>query len=195
MLGEKISPREIDEALLDHPAVAQAVAFALPDARLGETVAAAVILKTPGVTEKELRTFVAQKLADFKVPQKIVFLEEIPKGPTGKIQRIGLAEKLGLQNIPTSQPESEPVEVAAPTAMQDYVMGLWRDALHMQNIENNASFLEMGGDSVLAAQVVTAITDQLGLKISLIEFLDSNTISAQARLLEEKLLSSQDSLS
>ena len=95
--GEKVSPREIDEVLLDHPAVVQAVTFALPHEKLGEEIAAAVILR-PGkaATAKELREFAGQRLADFKVPRKFVFLEEIPKGPTGKLQRIGLAEKLGL---------------------------------------------------------------------------------------------------
>jgi acyl-CoA synthetase (AMP-forming)/AMP-acid ligase II len=95
--GEKVAPVEVDEALMDHPSVAQAVAFALPHKRLGETVAAAVRLAEGAeLDEKTLKSFVAERLADFKVPQKIVFLEEIPKGPTGKMQRIGMAEKLGL---------------------------------------------------------------------------------------------------
>jgi acyl-CoA synthetase (AMP-forming)/AMP-acid ligase II len=95
--GEKVSPVEVDEALMDHPEVAQAVAFALPHRKLGETVAAAVRLaEGSALDEKTLKGFVAERLADFKVPQKIVFLEEIPKGPTGKMQRIGMAEKLGL---------------------------------------------------------------------------------------------------
>ena len=95
--GEKISPAEIDEALLDHPAVQQALAFAVPHDKLGEDVAAVVVLKDGAVaTERELRDFVNEKLAAFKVPNKIYFLSEIPKGATGKLQRIGLAEKLGL---------------------------------------------------------------------------------------------------
>jgi oxalate---CoA ligase len=95
--GEKISPREVDEILLDHPAVAQVVTFAVPHAKLGEDVAAAVVLKEgQEADEKALRSFAAERLADFKVPRKVLFLEEIPKGATGKLQRIGLAEKLGL---------------------------------------------------------------------------------------------------
>ena len=95
--GEKISPREVDEVLLDHPAVAQAVTFSMPHPKLGEDVAAAVVLR-PGsaATEQELRKFVGTRLADMKVPRKILFLEEIPKGATGKLQRIGLAARLGL---------------------------------------------------------------------------------------------------
>ena len=95
--GEKISPREVDEILMDHPAVQQVVTFGIPHEKLGEEVGAAVVLREgASATEKELREFVAIRLADFKVPRKILFLAEIPKGATGKLQRIGLAAKLGL---------------------------------------------------------------------------------------------------
>jgi acyl-CoA synthetase (AMP-forming)/AMP-acid ligase II len=95
--GEKISPREIDDLLSTHPAVAQVVTFAIPHDKLGEDVAAAVVLREgQSVSDRDLREFVARRLADFKVPRRIVFLDEIPKGATGKLQRIGLAAKLGL---------------------------------------------------------------------------------------------------
>jgi len=95
--GEKVSPREVDEALMDHPAVLQAVAFAVPHDMLGEDVAAAVVLREGmSANEQELRAFLAERLAAFKAPRKILFLAEIPKGATGKLQRIGLAAKLGL---------------------------------------------------------------------------------------------------
>ncbi|PWT74580.1 MAG: AMP-dependent synthetase [Proteobacteria bacterium] len=95
--GEKISPREVDEVLMDHPAVQQVVTFAVPHDKLGEDVGAAVVLREgASATDKELREFCAERLAQFKVPRTIVFLTEIPKGATGKLQRIGLAQKLGL---------------------------------------------------------------------------------------------------
>lgn len=95
--GEKISPREVDEVLMDHPAVQQVVTFAMPHPKLGEEVAAAAVLREgANLSESELREFAAVRLADFKVPRKILFLDEIPKGATGKLQRIGLAAKLGL---------------------------------------------------------------------------------------------------
>jgi acyl-CoA synthetase (AMP-forming)/AMP-acid ligase II len=95
--GEKISPREVDEIILDHPDVAQVVTFSVPHDKLGEDVAAAVVL-TDGstLTEKALQSFVAERLAAFKVPRIVLFVDEIPKGATGKLARIGLAEKLGL---------------------------------------------------------------------------------------------------
>ncbi|WP_347312532.1 acyl--CoA ligase [Defluviimonas sp. SAOS-178_SWC] len=95
--GEKISPLEVDGILLDHPAIAQVVTFAMPHAKLGEEVAAAVMLREgSAATEREIRDFASGRLADFKVPRRIIILDEIPKGATGKLQRIGLAEKLGL---------------------------------------------------------------------------------------------------
>ena len=95
--GEKISPLEVDGVLLDHPAIVQVVAFAMPHAKLGEEVAAAVVLREGHTaTEREIRDFAASRMADFKVPRRVIILDEIPKGATGKLQRIGLAEKLGL---------------------------------------------------------------------------------------------------
>jgi acyl-CoA synthetase (AMP-forming)/AMP-acid ligase II len=95
--GEKVSPLEVDNVLMDHPDVAQVLTFAMPHPKLGEEVAAAVVLRD-GATENEhaIRDFAAERLAAFKVPRKIVFLAEIPKGATGKLMRIGLAAKLGI---------------------------------------------------------------------------------------------------
>ncbi|RWB73523.1 MAG: AMP-dependent synthetase [Mesorhizobium sp.] len=95
--GEKISPLEVDDVLMDHPAVAQVVTFAMPHDKLGEEVASAVVLREgQSASEADIRGFAATRLADFKVPRKVVILDEIPKGATGKLQRIGLAAKLGL---------------------------------------------------------------------------------------------------
>jgi acyl-CoA synthetase (AMP-forming)/AMP-acid ligase II len=95
--GEKVSPLEVDDVLMDHPAIAQVVTFAMPHAKLGEEVACAVVLREGMVVvEQEIRSFAAGRLADFKVPRKVMIIQEIPKGATGKLQRIGLAQKLGL---------------------------------------------------------------------------------------------------
>ena len=95
--GEKISPREIDEALLEHPAVAQAVAFAVPHPKLGEEIAAAVVLQEGStLTQRQVRAFAAERLAGYKVPRQVLFLDGIPKGPSGKLKRVGLAKELGL---------------------------------------------------------------------------------------------------
>ena len=95
--GEKIAPREVDDVLIEHPAVAQVVTFSVPHLKLGEDVAAAIVLREGmELTDRELRDFASASLAAFKVPKQIIFVDEIPKGSTGKLQRIGLAKKLGL---------------------------------------------------------------------------------------------------
>lgn len=101
--GEKVSPLEVDGVLSAHPAIAQVVTFALPHPKLGEEVAAAVVLREgEEVTDRDIRSFASERLADFKVPRKVIILDEIPKGATGKMQRIGLAEKLGLVDTAAS---------------------------------------------------------------------------------------------
>jgi len=95
--GEKISPLEVDAVLLAHPNIAQVVCFAVPHPKLGEDIAAAVVPTDGAALDPQtVRAFAAERLADFKVPRQVVMLDEIPKGATGKIQRIGMAEKLGL---------------------------------------------------------------------------------------------------
>ncbi len=95
--GEKVSPREVDDVLMEHPAVDLAVTFAIPHRALGEEVGAAVVLKEgAAATPEALRAFAAERLAAFKVPRRVLILDDIPKGATGKLQRIGLAAKLGL---------------------------------------------------------------------------------------------------
>jgi len=95
--GEKISPLEVDVALMDHPSIEQVVTFAVPHAKLGEEVAAAVVLREGAEAQpQEIRAFASERLASFKVPKTVLILDEIPKGPTGKPRRIGLAEQLGL---------------------------------------------------------------------------------------------------
>jgi acyl-CoA synthetase (AMP-forming)/AMP-acid ligase II len=95
--GEKIAPIEVDNILMEHPSVRQVVTFAMPSRTFGEDIAAAIVLHDGAEADAEcLRGFVAGRLAPFKVPRSIVFLQEIPKGPTGKPQRIGLAQRLGV---------------------------------------------------------------------------------------------------
>jgi acyl-CoA synthetase (AMP-forming)/AMP-acid ligase II len=84
--GEKISPREIDEVLLSHPAVAEAVCFGVAHPTWGEEVAAAVVLREPA-TEADLLAYCRERLADYKRPKQIFVTETIPRTATGKIQR------------------------------------------------------------------------------------------------------------
>jgi acyl-CoA synthetase (AMP-forming)/AMP-acid ligase II/acyl carrier protein len=190
--GEKISPREIDEALLEHPAVAQAMAFAIPDPKLGENIAAAIVLRTPGTTEKELRHFLSERLSAYKIPTKIIFIEEIPKGPTGKPQRIDMAKKLGLDSTMQSSVTTPPAYLPARTQTEERLAGLWRDVLKVDQVSIRQPFLELGGDSMTAMQLANRICEWLGVMINLVDFFEAQTIAEQAVLVDELLLNNHN---
>jgi len=97
--GENIAPREIDEALYEHPAVLEAAGFGIPDTRYGQEVMACVALKQGAdCDEQELASLLEQKLGAFKSPKRIYFLDDLPKGPSGKIQRLKLPEMIEKLN-------------------------------------------------------------------------------------------------
>lgn len=189
--GEKILPREIDEVLLDHPAVAQAVAFGIPNPVLGEEVGAAVIVRDPAVTTQQLRRFAATRLAPFKVPYQLVIVDTIPKGPTGKLQRIGLAEKLGLKATELMIP-SAPTEYVPPqNDIERQLEGLWCRVLNLPEVSVTQSFLDSGGDSMTAAQLMTRLQQEFALRLSVTDLFDAPTIREQA-VVVTRLLASQN---
>ena len=97
--GEKISPLEVDNVLMEHPDIQQVVTFAVVDKMLGEEIGAAIVMADgKSMDSVQLRKYAGEHLAKFKIPKHIVFVDEIPKGATGKLQRIGLAKKLGLED-------------------------------------------------------------------------------------------------
>ena len=184
--GEKIAPREVEEVLMEHPAVAQTVVFAVPDARLGEEAATAVVLqKGSHVTAREIRQFAATRLTDFKVPRHVVIVDEIPKGPTGKIQRAGLAEKL---NFSTSDgdilgTEKQPF-AAVRLGMEAILVQIWSQILGVEQVGVNDNFFALGGDSILAAQIIARVREVLPVELSFLTFIESPTVAAMARSLE-----------
>lgn len=180
--GEKISPREVDELLLQHPAVAEALTFAVPDPRVGEEVAAVVVLRPDAqATEAELTTFAAEKLAEFKVPRRILIRDTIPKGPTGKPQRIGLAQRLGLNG---EEPKRQLAHLEPSTETEKTVAAIWRAVLKLSSISTNDRFFDIGGDSILAAQVVARVQQQVGRSIPIVLVFQSPTIAEMARAID-----------
>jgi acyl-CoA synthetase (AMP-forming)/AMP-acid ligase II/acyl carrier protein len=166
--GEKISPREIDDVMLEHPAIAQAVACSIPDQRLGEDVIA-VLVRHQGVTvsERELREFAGTRLAPFKVPRRMIFVDEIPKGPTGKIQRIGLADRLGIKSLKFTQFVETGATIAPPhTRIESALVEIWAQVLGLDRVGIHDNFFELGGDSLMSAEVATRVERLLGVKIN-----------------------------
>ena len=182
--GEKIAPREIDEALLQHPAVAQAVAFGMPHPTLGEEVAAAVVLR-PGmqVTAKELTDFIGEHLAYFKLPRRVVFLTEIPKGPTGKVQRIGLGEK--LKDSLSAIPEAGKASIPPGTPTETTLVGVWAEVLGTTGFGIQDDFLDLGGDSLKAIQVLSRLNAHFGLKLTIREIFKLPTIQARGEAIDK----------
>jgi acyl-CoA synthetase (AMP-forming)/AMP-acid ligase II/acyl carrier protein len=184
--GEKISPREVDEVLQEHPGVAQAVACAIPDPRLGEDVIAAVV-RRPGasVSERELRQFASTRLAPFKVPRRVMFVEQIPKGPTGKIQRIGLADRLGVQSLKFTQPAEPATFVAPRTRTEATLAEIWVDILGLDRVGVHDNFFELGGDSLASVEVDLQVQARLGVTVNARE-LAFGTLQQVATACEER---------
>jgi acyl-CoA synthetase (AMP-forming)/AMP-acid ligase II/acyl carrier protein len=186
--GEKISPKEVDDVLMDHPAVAQAVTFAVPDPTLGEDVGAVIVLRNDTTaTAAEIRDFAATRLVDFKVPRFVVFRDAIPKGPTGKLQRIGLARVLELSS--PARPDTPPARDFTPprTQLEHRLAGLWADVLKIERPGIHEHFLDLGGDSMLAALLVSRIREELQLELSIRSLFDAPTVAEQSAVIEESL--------
>jgi acyl carrier protein len=176
----------VDDALAEHPAIARAVTFPVPHPTLGEDVAAALVLR-PGatVTDTEIRRFVGSRLAPFKAPRRIVIVDAIPLGATGKPERQRLAATLGLTTPvePTAGWEAGP---PALTAIEAQVAKIWSEVLG-RAVGPEDDFIELGGDSLRATVATARITAALGVALPLDEFFDRPTVAAVAARLARRL--------
>jgi acyl-CoA synthetase (AMP-forming)/AMP-acid ligase II/thioesterase domain-containing protein/acyl carrier protein len=147
--GEKISPYEVERALLLHPSVKEAAAFSVPHPRLGENVAAAVVLKPETNTPtQDIKTFLADHLAPFKVPQHVFVVPQLLKGATGKVSRSELSEAMAHRIRDVAPPE---------TPLEFQILDIWKTLLHRDDIGIDDDFFELGGDSLLAVQMVLEV--------------------------------------
>jgi len=180
--GEKVAPPEVEDALLAHPDVAEAVAFAAPHERLGEDVAAAVVLRADAVVSQgELRRFVAERLAPFKVPRRIVFVDEVPLGPTGKPQRTGLAARLGLE-----LPEARSDTIEPRDDVERDLAGIFADVLRLDGpVGVTDDFVELGADSLHFAELLAEVESRFGRRLPAAVFLSDTTPRHLAELVRE----------
>ena len=180
--GEKIAPREVDEVLSRHPSVAQVIAFAVPHPTLGEDIAAAVVLKERArITAGEIREFAAARLSDYKVPNQVLIVDEIPKGPTGKLQRLGLAEKLAGRLAA----EMKDNFVAPRSAIEQEITAIWSSLLKTEPIGIRDSFHLVGGDSLSLATMLTEVHARWGIDLPVARFLMCPTIETVAQCVLE----------
>ena len=173
--GEKISPREIDDALLEHPNVLEAAAFAIPHASLGDDIAAVVVVRDPTpITEPSLRDHLMSRLAAFKVPSRLLIVDEIPKSPTGKIRRATLAE--------TFAGRLQAGFIAPKNNLEDVVAKIYADVLELPSVGVHDNFFALGGDSLRAMQVISRVRSLLLVNLPIATLFLKTTV---AQLAEE----------
>ncbi len=165
--GEKISPREIDEVLLNHPAVSEAVTFALSHPTLGEDIVAAVVLREhASVTERDIQAFASRRLAPFKIPRHVIFVDDIPKSATGKVRRQALAEKFAAtgrrQVLEAGTTERRYSDV------EQQLLRMWVPLLGVATIGVQDDFFDLGGHSLLAIQLIGQIARVFGKRLPVV---------------------------
>ena len=181
--GEKVSPHEVDEILLAHPAIADAASFAMPHSSLGEDVAAAVVLKSGmSVSKDELGAFLRERLAYFKLPRVLHYVDKIPRGAGGKLQRATLAEKFGSLSLETA---SRPAYLAAQTPVAKMLVAMWSKILMEENIGIDDDFFSLGGDSLKAASFINELQRKWGDTIYVSSLFDAPTVAKYERYLRQ----------
>jgi thioesterase domain-containing protein/acyl carrier protein len=183
--GKKIAPSAIESVLATHPEVDQAVAFPIPDAMLGERIAVAVIPVSgcrPG--ERVLRTYLAERLPDYMVPDRVLAVESLPTSATGKIVRRSLAGRFADA---LAQPEARTEPRFTPaTGAEREVARLVAAALQHDGFDLEAELEDIGGNSFLALELLVAIEQELGCQLSPAEFLANQSVAGLARLLDQQ---------
>jgi oxalate---CoA ligase len=178
--GEKVSPLEIDLVLLRHPDVSEAATFGFPHPTLGEEIAAAVVLRAQcNVAPAQLQAFLREHLAPFKIPRRILILDRMPKGPTGKIQRRQLSRILGLDAAESRHGRNEPDEQAS--GLEFELLELWRKMLGCNSIGLDDDFFERGGDSLMALQMLLDLEKVVGHSVPETILFDRPTIRQLAQ--------------
>jgi acyl-CoA synthetase (AMP-forming)/AMP-acid ligase II len=179
--GEKVAPAEVDEVLLEHPSVVEAATFAVPHPTLGEDVAVAIVLRPDAaLTPKDIRQFAMQRIAAFKVPRQVLIVAEIPKGPTGKVQRLGMAARLGL----ATDKAIPQVSNSPRTPHEKTLAGIWAEALQVERVGLHDDFFALGGDSLLATRVVIRIYEIMHLEVEVSDIFEAPTIAEMAEHIE-----------
>jgi len=168
--GENIQPREIDETLMNLSGIRQAVAFAVAHPTLGEDLAAAVVVAPDsGLTEAAIRAFAFEHLADYKVPSQVLIVDAVPKGATGKLRRIGLAELLGER--------LERHYVAPRNELEQAIADIFTAVLCLEKVGINDNFFALGGDSIRGTQVIGRLQSSLHVEVPIVTLFQKPTVA------------------
>lgn len=191
--GVNIAPREIDDALIQHPDIQEVAVIGIPDHHFGEDLAAHVVLK-PGIQpsaalEQSLLAHCARLLGAYKTPALILFEEDLPRGPSGKVQRLRLSgrytdtARTKLPNGPLATPGSVTTEEPIAAALRH----IWQDVLALRDVESDSSFFELGGDSLLATRVINRVRSYFAVELPLRALFEHPTVAGCAVIVEELL--------
>ena len=182
--GQKVSPAEVERALLSHPDVVQAVAFPITHTRLGEDVAVAVVLRAEAkISSQQLRRFASEHLARFKVPGLIRIVPAIPAGPGGKVIRGELATMLSI-STPRSRVERK-AHLAAPRSETEWQLAkIWADLLELNEVGVDEDVFALGADSLTVAQLLSRLRARFGVDCSFRDIFDAPTVASLAALIE-----------
>jgi len=179
--GRQVSPAEIDTALLAHPAVLEAAAFAVPHPSLGEDIAAAVVLREPRTASaQELREHAFAHLAGFKVPTTVVLVDSLPKNALGKVQRSVLADALRESLRAGFLPPRD--------AEEELVAGFFAEVLGLERVGALDNFFELGGDSLSGTRVVARINSARGVDLPIVSLFEMPTVADFARAVRDSTL-------
>ena len=182
--GQKVAPTEVEQALLRHPDVVEAAAFAVFHRRLGEDVAAAVVLRQNAkVTAHSLRDFARERLAQFKVPGLIRIVPEIPKGPAGKIKRNELGAALSI-TLPTARVERGGKMVPPRSELEWQLAKIWEGLLELNQIGIDEDVFALGADLITVTQMLSRLRAYFGVDFSFKDIFDAPTVAALAARLE-----------
>lgn len=186
--GEKIAPREVDDALLAHPRVRDALCFAIPDEAFGEEVAAAVVRADEDLDPRALRRFLSERLAAFKAPKHFVFVDEIPKGRGGKPSRRALSEQYADLARPSSSTDvSSPVSTEERSTL-DVLAGLWAMVLAVgEPPAPEEHFFDLGGTSLDVMELVTQVEEVFGVDLPIDDVLELPTLQGMADEIDRHL--------
>ena len=186
--GQKISPKEVDEALMDHPDVVSVATFPLPHPTLGEEIGA-VVVAAPGMilTEQALAHFLSGRLAAYKIPRRFVIASEIPNGPTGKVQRQSLAAALGLTQVVDTLRSAKRTQERAATPLEARLRTIWKQTLGLDSVGLDDNFFLLGGDSLQAVELLISIEERLGCPLPQSVLIESGTIAEMARRIEDSV--------
>jgi amino acid adenylation domain-containing protein len=176
--GQKISPLEVEEVLLSHPSVLEAGVFAVPHAKLGENVAAVVVLRPGSETSPEqLRQFARKRLASYKVPSVIRNVAALPKGASGKVKRNALA------GLITAAGDGGDAHLPC-TDLEIQLAQIWAGLLELPRIGTDQDVFALGADSLAVTQMRSRLRERFDIDFSFEDIFDCPTVTALAARIE-----------